>query len=64
LRNVLRRLASLLGSYGARDTAPHDLKIYEEAGHAFFDDTRASYVAGAASDSWRRPLDWFTRSLI
>lgn len=64
----------LLGSYGARDTsilpqdvteffsrvaAPHDLKIYDEAGHAFFDDTRESYVATAASDAWRRTLAWF-----
>lgn len=64
----------LLGSYGARDTsispqdvtaffsrvpAPHDLKIYDQAGHAFFDDTRQSYVASAASDAWRRTLAWF-----
>jgi carboxymethylenebutenolidase len=68
----------LLGSYGARDTsilphdvtvffshvtAPHDLKIYENAGHAFFDDTRPSYVASAASDAWRRTLAWFQRYL-
>ncbi len=64
----------LLGSYGARDTSisprdvtaffshvtpPHDLKIYDEAGHAFFDDTRESYVASAASNAWRRTLAWF-----
>lgn len=64
----------LLGSYGARDTsilaadvtaffahvtAPHDLKIYDQAGHAFFDDTRESYVASAASDAWQRTLTWF-----
>jgi carboxymethylenebutenolidase len=64
----------LIGSYGARDTsilaqdvsaffsrvtAPHDLKIYEEAGHAFFDDTRESYVASAASNAWQRVLAWF-----
>lgn len=64
----------LLGSYGARDTsilpqdvkaffsrvtAPHDLKIYDEAGHAFFDDTRESYVASAASNAWQRVLAWF-----
>ncbi len=64
----------LLGSYGGRDTsilpqdvkaffsrvtAPHDLKIYDEAGHAFFDDTRESYVASAASNAWQRTLAWF-----
>jgi carboxymethylenebutenolidase len=68
----------LLGSYGGRDTSipanhvrtffaelsvPHDLKVYDEAGHAFFDDTRKSYVASAASDAWRRTLEWFTRHL-
>jgi carboxymethylenebutenolidase len=64
----------LMGSFGARDTsikpedvramfarvtAPHDLKIYDEAGHAFFDDTRDSYVPSAAADAWSRTLAWF-----
>jgi carboxymethylenebutenolidase len=64
----------LMGSFGARDTsikpddvramfarlsAPHDLKIYDEAGHAFFDDTRDSYVPSAAADAWSRTLTWF-----
>lgn len=59
------------GSYGARDTGippaavraffdslqvPHDLRIYDQAGHAFFDDQRASYVASAAQDAWTRTL--------
>ena len=43
----------------ARLKAPHDVKIYAEAGHAFFDDTRASYVASAAADAWTRTLGWF-----
>jgi carboxymethylenebutenolidase len=38
---------------------PHDCKVYEEAGHAFFDDTRESYVASAAADAWTRTLGWF-----
>jgi len=41
----------------------HDFKIYPEAGHAFFDDTRDSYVATAASDAWTRTLSWFGRHL-
>jgi len=64
----------LMGSFGARDTSikpddvramfahltvPHDLKIYDEAGHAFFDDTRPSYVTSAAADAWARTLRWF-----
>jgi carboxymethylenebutenolidase len=66
------------GSYGARDTGipaddvrtffseltvPHDLKIYDNAGHAFFDDQRASYVAAAAEDAWKRTLAWFSAHL-
>ncbi|GAC1538686.1 MAG: dienelactone hydrolase family protein [Candidatus Velthaea sp.] len=64
----------LMGSFGGRDTgikpddvltmasllkAPHDIKIYDEAGHAFFDDTRSAYVASAAFDAWTRTLAWF-----
>ncbi len=59
------------GSYGGRDTSipaadvrafaaalrvPNDVRIYDEAGHAFFDDQRASYVATAAEDAWKRTL--------
>jgi len=42
---------------------PHDFFIYDGAGHAFFDDTRDSYVAPAASDAWTRTLAWFRRHL-
>ncbi len=66
------------GNYGGRDTSipvddvrelqhrltvPNDIKIYPEAGHAFFDDTRPSYVASAAADAWARTLAWFTKYL-
>ncbi len=68
----------LMGSFGGRDTsikpedvramfarltAPHDVKIYDEAGHAFFDDTRSSYVPSAAADAWTRTLAWFAKYL-
>jgi carboxymethylenebutenolidase len=42
---------------------PHDIKVYEEAGHAFFDDTRKAYVASAAEDAWTRTLAMFQRYL-
>jgi carboxymethylenebutenolidase len=66
------------GSYGAKDTSipaadveawtaaltvPHDIKIYPEAGHAFFDDTRSSYVASAAQDAWTRVQAFFKDNL-
>jgi carboxymethylenebutenolidase len=41
----------------------HDFRIYDGAGHAFFDDTRASYVPAAAGDAWTRTLAWFGRHL-
>ena len=40
-----------------------DIKVYPEAGHAFFDDTRDSYVASAATDAWTRTLVWFGQNL-
>lgn len=64
----------LMGQFGERDTGikaddvramrarlkvPNDIKIYPEAGHAFFDDTRDRYVASAAADAWTRTLRWF-----
>jgi len=68
----------LMGNYGARDSSirpddvramfaqlpvPHDVKVYDEAGHAFFDDTRQSYVASAAADAWTRTLGWLRHYL-
>jgi carboxymethylenebutenolidase len=67
-----------LGSYGGRDTSipgdtvrafqkglhvPNDIVIYDDAGHAFFDDQRSSYVADAAEDSWHRALPFFAKYL-
>jgi carboxymethylenebutenolidase len=47
----------------ARLKVPNDIKIYPEAGHAFFDDTRERYVASAAADAWSRTLAWFGKYL-
>ena len=44
-------------------TSPHAGKIYDEAGHAFFDDQRDSYVPSAAADAWSRTLAWFHQYL-
>ena len=38
---------------------PHEIHIYEGAGHAFFNDTRAGYNPQAAGDAWMRILKWF-----
>ncbi len=40
------------------------LKIYEGADHAFFNDTRPHvYKPDAAADAWNRTLDFFRRHL-
>jgi len=36
----------------------HEIQVYEGAGHAFFNDTRASYHSQAAADAWQRTLRW------
>jgi len=68
----------ILGSFGERDTSilpedvrafqkrlrvANDIKIYPEAGHAFFDDQRESYVPSAAADAWSRALAFFAKYL-
>jgi carboxymethylenebutenolidase len=68
--------APVCGSYGARDASipadrvraffaalsePNELRIYDDAGHAFFDDQRRAYVASASADAWTRTLAWFAK---
>lgn len=38
--------------------------IYAGAGHAFFNDQRASYHPEAARDAWQRTLNWFQTYLV
>ena len=59
LPDDVRGLAARLATLKKRS----DVKVYDEAGHAFFDDTRASYVGSAAADAWTRTLVWFGRYL-
>jgi carboxymethylenebutenolidase len=66
------------GSYGEKDQSipaddvrawraalrvTNDVRIYPSAGHAFFDDTRKSYVASAADDAWKRTIKFFKDTL-
>jgi len=42
----------------------NEFEIYQDAQHAFFNDTRASsYNEEAAADAWPRTLDWFRTHL-
>ncbi|MBV8074607.1 MAG: dienelactone hydrolase family protein, partial [Candidatus Eremiobacteraeota bacterium] len=66
------------GNFGGRDdgippasvrlfesklAVPHDIKVYDQAGHGFFDDQRSDYVASAASDAWARTIAFFHKYL-
>jgi carboxymethylenebutenolidase len=41
---------------------PNDIKLYEGAGHSFFNSGPAHHEA-SAQDSWRRSVAWFTEHL-
>ena len=41
----------------------HDIKVYPDARHSFFNDTGSTYDKGAADDSWRRVLKFFEEQL-
>jgi carboxymethylenebutenolidase len=40
-----------------------DIKVYPEAPHAFFNDTRENYRPEAAKDAWQRTLRFFNEQL-
>ena len=67
------------GSYGEHDsiipadnvrffrtllTVANDIRVYQTAGHDFFDDRRSAYAPAAASDAWKRTLEFFKNLLI
>jgi len=41
----------------------YEIKVYEQAGHAFFNDTGGSYNEAAAKDAWTMTLGWFRKYL-
>ncbi len=41
----------------------HELRVYPDTGHAFFNDTRPSYRQEAARDAWARTLAFFAQTL-
>ena len=74
-REAIRRLCPVVGSWPGKDfttkaarvletelTAagiPHDLKVYPEAKHSFFNDQWRTFHPAAAADSWQRVLAFF-----
>lgn len=45
------------------NNVPNAFHLYDGAQHSFFNDTRASYDADAAADSWQKLLAWFETHL-
>jgi carboxymethylenebutenolidase len=72
---AVRRMCPVVGSYPGKDFTSRsgrkldarlaqlgvarDIKVYPAARHSFFNDTGKVYDADAASDAWRRTLDFF-----
>jgi carboxymethylenebutenolidase len=60
-----RIVSGLPGFEAALDAAgaDHELRVYPDTGHAFFNDTRPSYRPEAARDAWSRTLVFFAQTL-
>ncbi|MEO8611359.1 MAG: dienelactone hydrolase family protein [Chloroflexota bacterium] len=43
----------------SKNNIPHDIKIYPNSKHSFFNDQRGNYNAEAAADAWTRTLAFF-----
>jgi len=44
-------------------SVPHEIVVYPNADHAFFNDTGTRYQAKAAQAAWQRTLAWYERYL-
>jgi carboxymethylenebutenolidase len=48
-----------------KQQVPHEVHIYPDTSHAFFNDTRSQiYQAAAAEDAWQKTLAWFRKYLV
>jgi carboxymethylenebutenolidase len=72
---AVARACPVVGSYPSRDftakagrkldaaldqyNIPHDIEIYHDTKHSFFNDQASVYNAAAAQDSWQRVLKFF-----
>jgi carboxymethylenebutenolidase len=47
---------------GGASAKRSEIRVYPEAGHAFFADYRPSFRKADADDAWKRALDWLKRN--
>ena len=59
LDNRVTSQSELVKAELAKTGRPSEVKIYDGANHAFFNDTGASYNAAAAAEAWTKTLAWF-----
>ena len=55
-----QKLEQMLTSY----QRPHDIKIYPNARHSFFNETGRNYQQEAAEDSWQRTMSFFKEHVL
>lgn len=55
-----RALDAALTEYGIR----HDIKVYPNARHSFFNDQGRAYDKDAAEDAWQRVVNFFASTLV
>lgn len=55
-----RALDAALTEYGIR----HDIKVYPNARHSFFNDQGRAYDKDAAEDAWKRVVNFFASTLV
>ncbi len=77
--DAVKRICPVVGSYPEKDFTAgsgraldaaltkyqvrHDIKIYPDAHHSFFNDARGRYNKAAAEDAWARVLKFFDTQL-
>jgi carboxymethylenebutenolidase len=62
-RDPTARAGRALEAALKKTTVPHDIKIYPEARHSFFNDRGRAYHPEAAADAWDRTLAFFEENL-
>jgi carboxymethylenebutenolidase len=62
-KDFTARAAGELEAALTRYNVPHDIKVYPDARHSFFNDTGGSFAPEASADAWQRMLAFFEEHL-
>jgi dienelactone hydrolase len=64
IRDITRRFANEGYAALERYEIPHDIKVYENSKHSFFNDTRPNFNPEASKDAWERMLKFLDEHLV